>query len=131
VILAGSDVMAKARTGTGKTLVFLIPTLERLQSKPRNRGKLRALVLSPTRELASQIGEAAAALTVGATGLRTGVVFGGAKISKDERLFAQESHRACVNFSLELTLASIALHNVACGGTVISSGHVGATRPRL
>src|SRR5690348_4815668 len=52
-ILAGRDVMATAQTGTGKTAAFALPILELLQ---RRKGSgLRALVLTPTRELALQI----------------------------------------------------------------------------
>jgi ATP-dependent RNA helicase RhlE len=51
--LAGRDVLACAMTGSGKTAAFLLPILHRLIDKPR--GVTRALVLSPTRELAAQI----------------------------------------------------------------------------
>ena len=55
-LLAGKDVVAKARTGTGKTVAFLLPTLQRLGTTERTgKGQIRALVLSPTRELAAQI----------------------------------------------------------------------------
>jgi ATP-dependent RNA helicase RhlE len=56
VVLNGSDVMASAQTGTGKTAAFTLPLLEKLgkQSGPR---KLRALILTPTRELAAQVHE--------------------------------------------------------------------------
>ena len=53
--LAGRDVIATAQTGTGKTAAFLLPVLHRLLDLPR--GVTRALVLSPTRELAEQIGD--------------------------------------------------------------------------
>ncbi len=61
--LEGKDVLATAATGTGKTLSFLIPMIERLEatSKPSTRGKrepVRALILLPTRELAMQVLEA-------------------------------------------------------------------------
>ena len=52
-ILAGKDVMGLAQTGTGKTAVFVLPILERLLPGPR--GKVRALIIAPTRELAEQI----------------------------------------------------------------------------
>ena len=51
--LAGRDLLACAQTGSGKTAAFLLPILNRLIDKPR--GKTRALVLAPTRELAAQI----------------------------------------------------------------------------
>ncbi|MBI3516094.1 MAG: DEAD/DEAH box helicase [Proteobacteria bacterium] len=54
--LAGRDLIASAQTGTGKTAAFLLPALERLQTqKPVRRSAPRVLVLTPTRELASQI----------------------------------------------------------------------------
>lgn len=53
IILSGSDVVAMARTGSGKTAAFLVPMLERLrQHVPQ--GGVRALILSPTRDLALQ-----------------------------------------------------------------------------
>jgi ATP-dependent RNA helicase RhlE len=69
-----------AQTGTGKTAAFALPTLHRLSvqaSRPREQGrKVRCLVLAPTRELASQIGESFR--TYGRfTGLRQTVIFGG------------------------------------------------------
>lgn len=55
--LNGSDILAKAKTGTGKTLAFLIPALELLHRIPQQKrnGKISVLIISPTRELASQI----------------------------------------------------------------------------
>src|SRR6202140_1391450 len=53
--LEGKDVLATAQTGTGKTLAFLIPVIEMLQSEPAK--KARVLVLLPTRELAIQVNE--------------------------------------------------------------------------
>lgn len=57
-LLAGRDVLGCAQTGTGKTAAFALPILQRLQKPQR---QIRALVLSPTRELASQIGDSFAA----------------------------------------------------------------------
>ena len=80
--LTGADVIATARTGTGKTLAFLLPIIERLLkgsgSEPNGGGvaPILALVLSPTRELAIQISDAFAKLSVN-TGLRAAVVVGG------------------------------------------------------
>lgn len=64
-MLAGRDVVARARTGTGKTLAFLVPIVEHLVETPSAGvgGGIYALVLSPTRELASQIYEEAKATT--------------------------------------------------------------------
>lgn len=60
-LLAGNDVMASAQTGTGKTAAFMLPALHRLATpaKVHSRGP-RVLVLTPTRELALQVSEAAA-----------------------------------------------------------------------
>jgi len=55
VILSGSDLIGCAATGTGKTAAFLLPMLQRLSTK--QSGGVRALILAPTRELASQIAE--------------------------------------------------------------------------
>ena len=55
-VMAGRDVMGLAQTGTGKTAAFALPILHRLQPGPR--GKVRAMVVAPTRELAEQINEA-------------------------------------------------------------------------
>lgn len=58
-VLAGHDLLATAQTGTGKTAAFALPVLHRLDEKhvPLSRGQTRALVLTPTRELAVQVGE--------------------------------------------------------------------------
>jgi ATP-dependent RNA helicase RhlE len=57
-VLQGRDLLGCAQTGTGKTAAFALPTIQRLLENPSKSGRrLRALVLSPTRELASQIGE--------------------------------------------------------------------------
>jgi superfamily II DNA/RNA helicase len=58
-ILAGRDVLARARTGSGKTLAFGLPLLARLAAGPKaGRGRPRALILVPTRELAMQVNDA-------------------------------------------------------------------------
>ena len=80
-VLAGHDVMAAAQTGTGKTAGFTLPMLERLQHGPHARNnQVRALVLTPTRELAAQVAE-----SVQVYGryldLRSDVVFGGVKVN--------------------------------------------------
>ena len=53
-VLQGKDVIASAQTGTGKTAAFMLPILHRLLTSPRHKKGVRALVLSPTRELALQ-----------------------------------------------------------------------------
>lgn len=56
-ILQGNDIMAGAQTGTGKTAAFALPILQRLQNDESKRRRVRTLVLVPTRELASQVGD--------------------------------------------------------------------------
>jgi ATP-dependent RNA helicase RhlE len=76
-VLEGHDVMAAAQTGTGKTAGFTLPMLERLRHGPRARaGQVRALVLTPTRELAAQVAESVVAYGR-YLDLRSDVVFGG------------------------------------------------------
>ena len=75
--LAGRDLIGCAQTGTGKTAAFALPILQHLAGSPaRRRGAIRALVLSPTRELATQIGDSFAAYGRH-TGFRHIVIFGG------------------------------------------------------
>lgn len=76
-ILVGRDVVGCAQTGMGKTAAFALPLLQRLAAAPHNpRKAIRALVLSPTRELASQIGDSFNAYGR-YTRLKTLVIFGG------------------------------------------------------
>jgi ATP-dependent RNA helicase RhlE len=58
-ILDGCDILAKAQTGTGKTAGFMLPTLQLLAKTPpaKQKRRIRTLILTPTRELASQVGE--------------------------------------------------------------------------
>jgi ATP-dependent RNA helicase RhlE len=74
VVLQGRDVMGLAQTGTGKTAAFVLPILQRLLAGPR--GKVRALILAPTRELAEQTHQAIGALGR-QTGLRSLTIYGG------------------------------------------------------
>jgi ATP-dependent RNA helicase RhlE len=73
-VMTGRDLLGLAQTGTGKTAAFALPILQRLLTGAR--GKIRALVLSPTRELADQTHVAFGHLA-GATGLRSAAVYGG------------------------------------------------------
>jgi ATP-dependent RNA helicase RhlE len=73
-VLAGRDVMGLAQTGTGKTAAFLLPILERLLPKPG--GKVRCLIIAPTRELAEQIHGSIGELG-SATSLKSCTVYGG------------------------------------------------------
>jgi ATP-dependent RNA helicase RhlE len=86
VVLAGRDVMGGAQTGTGKTAGFTLPLLQRLMphanaSPSPARHPVRALVLTPTRELAIQVEEAVRGYGKH-SGLRCGVVYGGVDIDK-------------------------------------------------
>ena len=80
-VIGGKDVMAAAQTGTGKTAGFTLPILELLiPGKLAQANQARVLILTPTRELAAQVGESVA--TYGKNlPLRSAVVFGGVKIN--------------------------------------------------
>jgi ATP-dependent RNA helicase RhlE len=89
LVLEGRDLMGIAQTGTGKTAAFALPILQRLAEtrKPAPRRGCRALVLSPTRELATQIAESFR--TYGKhMGLSVTVVFGGVKYGPQVRALA-------------------------------------------
>jgi ATP-dependent RNA helicase RhlE len=78
VVLDGQDVLGCAQTGTGKTAAFLLPIIQKLLTINSENRPIRALVLSPTRELAAQIGESFAQYAQHTT-LRHTVIFGGVK----------------------------------------------------
>lgn len=89
-ILSGADIIGRSRTGTGKTLAFGLPILERLlrhpalQSRQRERGRRPlVLVLEPTRELALQVAQELSAVG-GPHGLRVSCIYGGASFLKQE-----------------------------------------------
>ncbi|KAK4463695.1 ATP-dependent RNA helicase [Cladorrhinum samala] len=96
--LSGKDIVAQAKTGTGKTLAFLVPIINRIldaepqlvdRRGPRSRSDdIRAIVISPTRELAEQIGLEAQKL-VARTGIRVQVAVGGTQ--KRQSLFKMRS----------------------------------------
>ena len=77
-VLAGKDVMGLAQTGTGKTAAFVLPILERLMKG--QRGKVRTLIIAPTRELAEQIH-----VSIGELGRNTGIkscaIYGGVSVN--------------------------------------------------
>ncbi|MGB1907357.1 MAG: DEAD/DEAH box helicase, partial [Spongiibacter sp.] len=80
-VLEGRDVMAAAQTGTGKTAGFTLPILELLSTgRPASPNQARALILTPTRELAAQIDENVSKYGKNLP-LRSTVVFGGVKIN--------------------------------------------------
>ena len=80
LIMEGRDLLAGAQTGTGKTAGFALPLLQHLQTSTSNRRSVRALVLTPTRELAAQVGE-----SIRDYGkylpFRTATIFGGVSIN--------------------------------------------------
>jgi ATP-dependent RNA helicase RhlE len=81
ILLRGRDLLGCAQTGTGKTAAFAVPILQHLyNSKSEHRGprKIRALIVTPTRELAIQIGDSFTAYGKH-TGLKNTVIFGGVK----------------------------------------------------
>src|SRR5687768_18383114 len=89
-VMAGKDLLGIAQTGTGKTAAFALPILHRLAEnriapKPRTT---RVLVLSPTRELATQIGDSFKAYGAH-LGFRVAVIFGGVKYGGQERALQQ------------------------------------------
>lgn len=84
ILLKGKDLLGVAQTGTGKTAAFGIPILHHLYERislSQNKRKVKALVVTPTRELAIQIGESFTAYGRH-TGLRNTVIFGGVKQGK-------------------------------------------------
>ncbi|MEX2582340.1 MAG: DEAD/DEAH box helicase [Gemmatimonadota bacterium] len=82
--LAGKDVLACAMTGSGKTAAFLLPIMNHLLAKPR--GRTRALIVSPTRELAAQIHEHFEELAKH-TQLTGAAIFGGVGMKPQEQAF--------------------------------------------
>jgi superfamily II DNA/RNA helicase len=89
-VLAGSDLMGAAQTGTGKTAAFVLPIIQKILRHASNsaspaRHPIRALVLTPTRELAVQVAENAASYSKH-TDLRTAVVYGGVDMKEQVAL---------------------------------------------
>ena len=89
-VLGGRDLCGIAQTGTGKTAAFALPILQRLSTLPQRPAAqtCRALVLSPTRELASQIADSFRAYGAGLR-LSTAVVFGGVPIGRQRQQLAR------------------------------------------
>ncbi len=86
-IMAGRDVMGLAQTGTGKTAAFALPILQRLEQGPR--GRVRALIVAPTRELAEQINQAFADLGR-QTRLRSIAIYGGVSLGAQLQALARD-----------------------------------------
>ena len=81
------DIYAVAPTGTGKTIAFLAPVLEQLEPQGTGKHLPLALILSPTRELASQIADTARKLLAGREGIRTALLCGGTDMNSQVRAF--------------------------------------------
>lgn len=89
VVLSGSDIIASAQTGTGKTAAFILPALQRLTvPAPGKKRGPRILVLTPTRELAGQVSDAARAYGKHLR-LRTATILGGMPYREQLRLLSQ------------------------------------------
>ncbi|MCF7823724.1 MAG: DEAD/DEAH box helicase [Candidatus Marinimicrobia bacterium] len=87
ILLRGMDLLGSAQTGTGKTAAFAIPILQLLYQKNQSvkrPQKIRALIVTPTRELAIQIGESFSVYGKH-TGIRNTVIFGGVKQGKQTK----------------------------------------------
>ena len=89
-VLAGSDLMGAAQTGTGKTAAFVLPIIQKILRHASNsaspaRHPIRALVLTPTRELAVQVADNAASYSKH-TDLRTAVVYGGVDMKEQVQI---------------------------------------------
>ncbi|WP_107853636.1 DEAD/DEAH box helicase [Neisseria elongata] len=88
--LEGRDIMASAQTGSGKTAAFLLPTLQRLTKRSEKPGKgPRALVLTPTRELAAQVEKNAQAYSKNMRWFRTVSIVGGASFGYQTRALSK------------------------------------------
>ena len=88
--LEGRDIMASAQTGSGKTAAFLLPTLQQLTKRSEKPGKgPRALVLTPTRELAAQVEKNALAYAKNMRWFRTVSIVGGASFGYQTRALSK------------------------------------------
>lgn len=90
-VLQGGDVLAAAQTGTGKTAGFTLPILHQILNKPLKKltaGRPRALILTPTRELAAQV-EESVRLYSQHTSIRSLVIFGGVNINPQTNALRQ------------------------------------------
>ncbi|HVY12135.1 MAG TPA: DEAD/DEAH box helicase, partial [Alphaproteobacteria bacterium] len=86
--IAGKDIMGIAQTGTGKTLAFGVPMIQRLA---QNRGAFKGLVVLPTRELALQVNETLKKIG-GGIGLKTAILIGGENMNKQLRALRLNPH---------------------------------------
>jgi ATP-dependent RNA helicase RhlE len=116
-VLAGGDLMAGAQTGTGKTAGFVLPMLQRMMAAPVQRNQkpnIRALILTPTRELAAQVEESVQ--TYGKySGLKSMVMYGGVGINPQ---IAQLRH------GVDIVVATPGRLLDHCGQGTINLSHV-------
>lgn len=84
IAVTGSDLMACAETGTGKTAAFALPLLQKLLDEPLDRSALRGLILTPTRELAIQVADNISRYSQ-FTSLKTLAVYGGANMNPQRK----------------------------------------------
>ena len=94
-IYEGKDVVGRARTGTGKTLAFLLPTLERIINNPNRNEGIQVLIVSPTRELAVQLGKETERLVQqhqSSSGMTSQVIYGGSYKQDDIEEFQRNDN---------------------------------------
>lgn len=84
VAIEGRDILGTAQTGTGKTAAFVLPILQRLLLTPRKRNRTRALIITPTRELAEQVNDAVRRLSQ-YTPIRSASIYGGVGFDEQRR----------------------------------------------
>lgn len=95
--LAGENILGRSRTGTGKTLAYLLPTIERLLEFDavtfRPGRQIGVIIIAPTRELAIQIADQATNLVTFLNDVNVACIYGGTKMSRDLRLLSGGSGR--------------------------------------
>ncbi|OCQ22578.1 DEAD/DEAH box helicase [Pseudoalteromonas luteoviolacea] len=88
LVLQGSDLLATAQTGTGKTAAFMLPILNKLINEDHAHQAVRALVLAPTRELAQQVAKDARRLAKFSE-IKVACIYGGANIGPQEKILKE------------------------------------------
>lgn len=88
-ILEGKDVIAKAQTGTGKTLAFVLPMIEKIDV---HKSDVQALILTPTRELAQQISKEIKRMVENVEGIHTLAVYGGQDVERQLKKLKGDRH---------------------------------------
>ncbi|KZN43615.1 DEAD/DEAH box helicase [Pseudoalteromonas luteoviolacea CPMOR-2] len=88
IVMQGSDLLATAQTGTGKTAAFMLPILNKLISAEHTDCAVRALVLAPTRELAQQVAKDARRLAKFSE-IKVACIYGGANIGPQEKILKE------------------------------------------